>query len=70
MNFLFFLYVNLMLILCISIDRTNIQKINIQKLILFIQFIQFDFVHFGFYCPPKNGIHLSFVYSIPILCLA
>ena len=47
-----------MLILCISIDRTKIQKINIQKLILFIEFIQFEFVHFGFYCPPKNGIHL------------
>ena len=27
--------------------------------ILFIQIIQFDFVHFGFYCPPKNGIHLA-----------
>ena len=48
-----------MLILCISIDRINIQKINIQKIILFIQFIQFDFVHFGFYCPPKNGINTS-----------
>ena len=46
-----------MLILCISIDRTKIQKINKQKLILFIEFIQFEFVHFGLYCPPKNGIH-------------
>ena len=26
-------------------------------MILLIQFIQFDFVHFGFYRPPKNGIH-------------
>ena len=52
-----------MLILCISIDRTKIQKINIQKLILFIEFIQFEFVHFGFYCPPKNRI-LHFVMCV------
>ena len=52
-----------MLILCNSIDAISIQKINIQKIILFIQFIQFDFVDFGFYCPPKNGIHLLLVDS-------
>ena len=55
-----------MLILCISIDRTNIQKITIQKIILFIQFTQFDFVHFGFYCPPKNGIHPHAVEEHPL----
>ena len=47
-----------MLIFCISVLSIEIHKINIQKIILFIQFIQFEFVHFGFYCPPKNGIHL------------
>ena len=45
--------------LVLSIEIHNQHKINIQRIILFIQFIQFEFVHFGFYCPPKNGINTS-----------
>ena len=41
-----------------------IASIELHKMILFIQFIQFDFVHFGFYCPPKNGIHHKAMISL------
>ena len=46
-----------MSIFCMLVQSIEIHKINIEKMILFIQFIQFDFVHFRLLCLPKNGIH-------------